>query len=120
MLSSGVLIFQYVPFVLRIHDERITRMHSSRMSTVRCSSRLLGRGGVSAGGVCPGGVCQGVSARAVSAGGCLPGAVCQGSVWPGSRGVCPGGVVYQGCTPPVNRMTDACENITLSKLRCVR
>ena len=38
-----------------------TRMHSSRMRTVRCSGRLLG---VSAqGGVCLGGVYPGVSAR---------------------------------------------------------
>ena len=47
-------------------------MHSNRMRTVPCSSRLLGGGG----------------------------------------GLCPGGSA-QGGTPPVNRMTDACENITL-------
>ena len=51
-----------------------TKMHSSRMYTVRCSSRLLGGGGLCPGESAQGGVCQ---------------------------------------TPPVNRMTDACENITL-------
>ena len=57
-------------------------MHSSRMLTVRCSSCLpRGRGCLPWGGVCPEGVC--------------PGCVC---VW---------GVLCQ--TPPVYRMTDACE-----------
>ena len=39
----------------------ITRMHSSRMCTVRCSIRLLGGGGVCPVVVCPGrgGVCRG-------------------------------------------------------------
>ena len=41
-----------------------TRMHSSRMRTVRYSGRLRG-GGCLPGGVCLGGVCLG--------GGCLPG-----------------------------------------------
>ena len=50
----------------------ITRMHSSRMRTVRCSGRPL------RGGVCPGGVCLG---------GCLP------------RGICLGGVSARGCLP---------------------
>ena len=53
--------------ILRVHSYRAkaesiteTRMHSSRMRTVRCSSRLLGRGGVLPRGVsarhrvCPG------------------------------------------------------------------
>ena len=54
-----------------------TRMHSSRMRTVRCSDRLDG---------------------------CVQGGV---------RGVCVQGVSAWGCTPPpVDRMTDACENIT--------
>ena len=56
---------------------QITRMHSSRMRTVRCSGRLLG--GVCLGGVCPRGFCLlpgGVSSQEdVCPGGCLP------SVW---------------------------------------
>ena len=53
-------------------------------------------------------------------GGCLPGT---GGCLPGPGG---GGVVSQhalGRTPPlpaVNRITDACENITLPQLRCGR
>ena len=75
----------------------LARMHSSRMRTVRCSSRLLG-GGVSD---------QGVSDWGVSA----------------QRAVCPGGVCREGLLPdipPVNRIADACENITLPQLRCGR
>ena len=49
-----------------------TRMHSSRMHTVRCSGRLLGEG-------------------------CL-----------------------SDPPPPVNRITDRCQNITLPQLRCGR
>ena len=60
-----------------------TRMYSSRMRTVRCSSRLLGKGVSVSGGVClggclSGGVCLrvclggGVSAQGLSAWGCLP------------------------------------------------
>ena len=52
-----------------------------------------------------GGVCLWMSAQGVSAkGGCLPGGVCQG--------VC----ISQhamGQTPPMNRTTDRCKNITL-------
>ena len=59
------------------------------------------------GGVCPGGVCL--------EGGCLPRGCLLG-------GVCPGGVsapVHTGMhTPPVDRMTDMCKNITLPQLRC--
>ena len=99
------------------------------------SQHALGRG-VSA---------QGVSALEVSAQGrCLPGVVCYGGVCPrgvsargclprGCLGVCLGGVCLGGCMPwgvsatpprlthtPVNRITDACENITLPQLRCGR
>ena len=103
-----------------------TRMHSSRMRTVRSSGldSLLGGRGCLLGGcllggclpredvclgddrpgvVCPGGVCPGL---------CLPGDVYPGGV--SARGIC----VWQ--TPPVDRMTDACENITLPPLRCGR
>ena len=45
-----------------------TRMHSSRMRIIRCSSRL--GGGLPREGVCLGGVCS----RDVCPGGCLPGA----------------------------------------------
>ena len=57
-------------------------------------------------GVCPAGVCPG---------GCLPGGQCLlgGAVSTQGWGVWPGGVCQ---TPPVNRMTDACKNITLPQL----
>ena len=69
-------------------NEDKTRMHSSRMRTVRCSGRL--------GGVCLGGVCPGL---------------CVSLEW----GVCPeGGVFLEGCLPrdggggvcPVDRILD--------------
>ena len=74
-------------------------------------------GGVFSGGVSgPGGVCSGgVSGPGGSAlEGCL--------LW-GVSG--PGGAVWVSQhalrqTPPVNRMTDACQNITLAQLRCGR
>ena len=80
-----------------------TRMHSSRMRTVRGSSRLLG------------GVCPEMSAWEVSAGGCLPRG--EGGVYPGVRGVSvwggclPGGVCIPACTEadnpsPVDRILD--------------
>ena len=79
---------------------RLTRLHSSRMHTARSltvSPSILcsGSGGLSRGEGVPGGV----------------------PAW--SRG----GVVSQHAlrlTPPVNRITDACENITLPQLRCGR
>ena len=55
-------------------------------------------------------------------GGCLPG---PGGYLPGPGGCLSGprgdGLVSQHAprqTPPVNRITDACENITLPQLRC--
>ena len=92
-------------------------------------------------------VCRGVSpgGELSAQWGCLPGSgVCPGSVCPGGfmpRGVCPEGCLPRGClpqkclpkgvsgrgcvctgrclpAPPVNRMADACENITLPQLRC--
>ena len=56
----------------------ITRMHSSRMRTVRCSDRLAG------GGISPWGVS--------SKGGCLPRGQCLPRGWCLPGGVCPGGV----------------------------
>ena len=86
-------------------------MHSSRMRTVRCSGR---RGG----------------------GACIPACTGQGGMYPSMHwagGVYrsmhwAGGVSARGCLPegvsatppPLDRMTDACENITLPQLRCGR
>ena len=110
-----------------------TRMHSSRMRTVRSSDRISG-GCLLPGVSAPGGVC--------SQGGCLlPGGVCFGGSAPGgvcSRGVgggsAPGGLLHGGClllgdllggcgipacteadtpTPPCGQ-TDACKNITFA------
>ena len=63
-----------------------TRMHSSRMRTVRCSGRR-GKGGM----CLPRGVCLGRGGcvyPGVSARGCLPGSVRPGGCLPGG-GVCP-------------------------------
>ena len=86
----------------------ITSMHSSRMRTVLCSGRRGGDVCCGGGGWCllwevsaVGGVCRGVSAQ---------GGVCQGVSAP----------VHAGIHTPVNRITDACENITLPQLRCRR
>ena len=76
-------------------------MHSSRMRTVRSSSRLLGRG-------------------------VYPGRACLGGVCPGD--VCPWGALWGGVseyalrqTPPRTEfLTHARENITLPQLRCGR
>ena len=49
-------------------------------------------------------------------------ALCRGDVYPSmywGEGVCPTQGVWQ-TTPPVNRMTDRCKNITLPQLRCGR
>ena len=83
-------------------------MHSSGMRTSAAEAVCWGEGCVCPGGVCPEGE-----------------GVCLGGV-----GVCPGEVSARGCLPrvvsapvhagihpsPVNRMTDACENITLLQL----
>ena len=76
-----------------------SRMHTARLFTIspsmHCAGVCLARGVSSLGGVC------------LARGGCL---LCQG-----------GGI--PACTeadPPVNRITDACENITLPQLRCGR
>ena len=89
-------------------DSVTTRMHSSRMRTVRCSSRLLGVevGRLSARGVGLGRVCpEGMSAQTV--------------------GVCPdGGQCLSQCmlgyTPPppwTEFLTHTCENIAFLQLR---
>ena len=94
----------------------ITRLHSSRMRTARaltvspsmlCAGGwgCLLQGGVYLGGSASRGVCSG-------GGGCL---------LPGEGVSAPGGVVSQHALkqtpPPVNRITHACENITLPPLR---
>ena len=68
-----------------------------------------GRGGVSQHALSMVCVCvsQHAPGRGVSDQGCV-------SAW---GGVCPGGVCH---TPPVNRITDACENITLLQLVTLR
>ena len=126
-----------------VNRQTNTRMHSSRMHTIHCSgchipactghgcvypSMHMGRGvcipamhwtrGVSAQeGVCPLGVSaqEGVCPFGVSAWGCLPRWCLPGEV--SAWGVCPGGCLPH---PPVNRITDACENTTLPQLRCGR
>ena len=73
-----------------LQKDILTRIHSRRMRTVRCSDHLLG-------------------------GECLP-----GGGWCLPRGICPGKVSAHGggvsARPPVDRMTDACENITFPEL----
>ena len=78
------------------HSFPKTRMHSSRMRTARSSGR-------------PGGV----STRHTPLGADPPGSRHP----PGTRHPPPGPPLTP---PPVNRMTDACENITLPQLRCGR
>ena len=97
----------------------ITTMHFSRMRTVRCSSRLLGGGGLPArwrwcvprGRVCPGGsACKGGSAQGVS--------THWVSAWGVSAqvGVCLEGVSQHALrqTPRLctEWLTDRCKNIT--------
>ena len=112
-----------------------TRLHSSRMRNARAlpvsPSMLCARGstrglftlggGVSTLGVSTlGGVYSG-GGGVCSWGGCLlPG----GLSAPGGWCLLPGGCGIPACTeadtPPVNRITHACENITLPQLRCGR
>ena len=92
-------------------------MHSSRMRTGRSGggvSALMGllRGGVCSGGSAPGGLIWGVSDQGgVCSGGSASGGSALGGFALG------GGLVYQHAlrqTPPVNRMTNRCKNITLA------
>ena len=85
--------------------------------------RLLPGGGVYLPGL--GGVCL-VQGGLPGRGGGLPGLVGEGSL-PGPGGsACSwgGGLASQHAlrqtTPPVDRITDACKNITLAQLRCGR
>ena len=67
-----MLMWKSWDYLRCVRSQRLikTRMHSSRMRTVRCSSRLLGEGVVSARGCLPGG--GGYLPRGVCPGGCLP------------------------------------------------
>ena len=93
---------------LQIKFEK-TRMHSSRMRTVRCSSRLRGGGG----GCLLGGVCLLGEVSACRGGVCLP-----GGCLPARGVVCLGGVCLPGGVhlPPPRGQTDTCENITFPQL----
>ena len=115
--------FRYLICVLRKKKlENETSMHSIRMRTTRlltiwvvCIRRgVCIKGGLpNIGGVCiRRGVCiQGVCPT-------LEGSASRGGL---PRGICPGGSAsgrsWAYPTPPVNRMTHRCKNITLPKLR---
>ena len=87
-----------------VNEKIFSTMFSSRMHTVRNSSRLLRGGAWSQGGLVLGGS---------GPGGCLvPGGACSWGVWYPS--------MHCG-RPPVNRMTDRCKNITFAtSLRTVK
>ena len=103
-LSSIRMNTTYNEHISLHQNHGTTRMHSSRMRTVYPMSipACTGRGAV--------------SQNALDRG------VYPSMHWAG--GVCPeGGYVSQhalGQTPPRDRMTDRCKNITLSQLRCGR
>ena len=94
-----VLLQQAADLIMRdIKIYVVTRLHSSRMHTVRCSGRL-----------------RGVSTRRAVPRGCLPGGVCQGvsaqrevSAW--------GGCLPRQTPPHVKRITVRCKNNTLPQL----
>ena len=89
-------------------------MHSSRMRTGHSLTVWRG-GGLRAGGGSP---CWGcLHARGVSLPGGLPangGSPCQGGGLLGGGVLPAGGSPWWGGSPPVNRMTDTCKNITLA------
>ena len=106
-MSIIYLVLHY-PWKMRItiHGSEVgrikIRMHSSRMRTVRSSSRLLLGGGFCLGGSARGGL----SAQGrCQPGGCLP------------KGVCVSQHALGQTPSPPNRMTDTCKNITLPQLR---
>ena len=86
-----------------------TRMHSSRLRTVHCSSRLLGGVWMRGGGCLPTGA---YLPRGLSA--------CQGRCLPARGGVCPGGsagrVSARWVYTSPRGQTDTCENITSPQL----
>ena len=84
----------HVSVSVMIQTQVVTRMHSSRMGTVRCSDCLLRRGVSTQGGVCPPrGVClPGVPLGGCLLRGCLPRvSVCLGG----------GSCLPRGCLPRV-------------------
>ena len=86
-----------------------TRMHSSRMRTVHCSSRLLGGGCLPGTGVSRGvGVCRGCLPRGVCPGGMLRGVCAQGGCL--LRDVCPMGVCQGVCTQGVSHPSPCEQN----------
>ena len=97
-------------FVMRVLFN--IRMHSSRMRTVRRSGCP---GGGCPGGVCPG-VCVCVSGGGVSRRGFCPGYVSREGAVCVSREGGVQGVSATHTPPPVNKITDACENITFPQL----
>ena len=82
-------------------DSTETRMHSSRMRTVRSSSHVYPSMHWAAGCVC-------VYPRMHCAGGCLPGGICPGEV--SALGVYPS-MHWDRHLLPVNRMTDRCKTL---------
>ena len=80
-------------------------MHSSRMRNVRCSG---------CGGCIPACTGQGVSTQGYLPRGCLPGGCLTSKVSAKRVSVQEVSTTHT----PVNRITDACENITLLQLRC--
>ena len=95
--------------------QNLTKMHSSRMRTVRSSGRLSGEGGVCSWGVSTLCVC---SQGGVSQGVLLGGSVCS------RGGDCSGGGIpacTEADTPPPCGQTHACKNITFATwLRTVK
>ena len=87
-----------------------TRMHSSRMYTVRCSGRPCGAGVWPGRGCLPGGcLLRGVS---VQGGVCPGGSVCPGVVCVCPRGCLPEGVSAQEVVYPPGQ-TDTCETVII-------
>ena len=89
-------------------------MRTTRALTVSPSMLCARRGGVCSGGMSAPGVVP-------APGGCLLQGVCvcsRGGLLPRGGVVVPQYALRQ--TPPVNRITHACENITLPQLRCGR
>ena len=103
-------------------NKKKTRMHSSRMRTARLwpvsPGMHFSRGGVPGPGSVPG------PGRCTWSRGGVPGPrgvylVPGGCTWSQGVYLVPGECTCPG-TPPRDRITDACENITLPQLRCGR
>ena len=99
------------------HEHYLTRMHSSRMRTIRNSSHLPGVSAPKGGCLLPGGL-PGLGVP--GPGGSAPGGLVWGGLvlggcllWGGLLWGC-GIPTYTEADPPVNRMTDRCKNITFA------